>query len=92
MVVFKKIPDNNSGSEQEGFVAASAEALNEFGAATAEVLGQFAMSYWPMVVAGMILFVLILRGFERAAIPVSIVAVLLQAWLLLGRLQQVEGF
>ena len=40
----------------------------------------------------MILFVLILRGYERTAIPVGIVAVLLQAWLLLGKWQQVEVF
>jgi len=81
MPVFKKIPDDNSGAAQE-----------EFGAAAAEALGQFAMSYWPLVLAGMILFVLILRGYERAAIPVGIVAVLLQTWLLLGRWQQVEVF
>ncbi len=81
MPVFKKIPDDNSGAAHE-----------EFGAAAAEALGQFAMSYWPLVLAGMILFVLILRGYERAAIPVGIVAVLLQTWLLLGRWQQVEVF
>ena len=92
MIVFKKAPDSNSGSAQEEFRAAAAEALEEFGAATAETFGQFAMSYWPLVLAGMILFVLIFRGYERAAIPVGIVAVLLQAWLLLRRWQQVEVF
>ncbi len=90
--MFKKIPDDNSGAANEEFGAAAAEAFEEFGAAAAEALGQFAMSYWPLVLAGMILFVLILRGYERAAIPVGIVAVLLQTWLLLGRWQQVEVF
>ena len=90
--MFKKAPDSNSGSEQGEFGVATAAALDEFGAVTAEALGQFAMIYWPMAVAGMILFVLILRGYERTAIPVGIVAVLLQAWLLLGRWQQVEVF
>ena len=44
MPVFIKIPDDNSESAQEGFGAGAVEALDGLGAATAEALGQFAMS------------------------------------------------
>jgi hypothetical protein len=67
MADFKKIPDGDTGA-------------GPFDAIDAEMLGQFAATYWPVVLGGLVLFVLILRGNERAAIPVAIVVVLLQAW------------
>ncbi len=70
MADFKKIPDGDSGGGPGG----------PFDAITAEMAGQFAATYWPVVLGGITLFVLILRGNERAAIPVAIVVVLLQVW------------
>ena len=67
MAKFKKIPDSDS-------------VPGPFDAFTAEVAGQFAATYWPVVLGGVILFVLILMGKERVAIPVAAVVVLLQAW------------
>jgi hypothetical protein len=67
MAEFKKIPGGGSGD-------------GPFDAITAEMAGQFAATYWPVVLGGITLFVLILRGNERAAIPVGAVVVLLQAW------------
>ena len=66
MADFKKIRDDGSGGP--------------FDAITAEMLGQFAATYWPVILGGIALFALILSGNERAAIPVAIVVVLLQAW------------
>ncbi len=67
MADFKKIPDGGSG---EG----------PLDAITPEMLGQFAATYWPVILGGITLFILILMGKERAAIPVGAVIVLLQAW------------
>ena len=67
MAEFKKIPDSDSGA-------------GPFDAITAEMAGQFAAIYWPVILGGITLFVLILKGNERAAIPVGAVVVLLQAW------------
>ncbi len=67
MAEFKKIPDGDSGG-------------GPFDAITAEMAGQFAATYWPVILGGITLFVLILRGNERAAIPVGAAVVLLQAW------------
>ncbi len=67
MAEFKKIPDGDS-------------VPGPFDAFTAEVARQFAATYWPVVLGGVILFVLILMGKERVAIPVAAVVVLLQAW------------
>ena len=53
---------------------------NPFDAITAELVGQIAATYWPVILGGITLFVLIVRGHERAAIPVAIVVALLQAW------------
>lgn len=71
MAEFKKNP--NAG-----------EVPGPFDAFPAEALGQFAMDYWPVVLGGLTLFILILGGKEKVAIPVGIIAALLQAWLLLG--------
>lgn len=73
MADFKKIPDDNSGGE----IAALTDAV---GAA----LGYFAIAFWPLALGGIALFLLILRGYERTAIPVGIAAVLLQVWLTFG--------
>jgi len=67
MAEFKKIPDSDSGG-------------GPFDAITAEMLGSIAATYWPVILGGITLFVLILRGNERAAIPVGAAVVLLQAW------------
>ena len=48
----------------------------------AEAFGQFALTYWPVVLGGLALFILIIAGKEKAAIPVAAVVVALQAWLL----------
>ncbi len=69
MAEFKKIPKPESDSGG-----------GPFGAITAELAGQFAATYWPVILGGITLFVLILKGKERAAIPVGAVVVLLQAW------------
>jgi len=68
MADFKKIPEGKSGGE------------NPFDVVAADILGQVAATYWPAVLGGITLFVLILRGKERAAIPVAVAIVLLQAW------------
>jgi hypothetical protein len=73
MAGFKKSPDSQSGGPL-------AELLDSI-AATA---GQFALSYWPLVGGGLILFLLIVLGKERTAIPVGIAVVLLQAYLSFG--------
>lgn len=39
---------------------------------------------WPLLVGGLILFIMILKGWERAAIPVGLVVILAQAWLTYG--------
>ena len=67
MAEFKTAPDSDSVGER-------------FDALTAAMAGQFAATYWPVILGGIILFVLILKGKERAAIPVGAVVVLLQAW------------
>jgi hypothetical protein len=67
MAEFKKAPDSDSGS-------APIEVFNP------ELLGQIAATYWPMILGGITLFLLILMGKERAAIPVAAAIVLLQAW------------
>ena len=67
MADFKKIPDSDSGA-------------GPFDAITAEMLGQFAATYWPVILGGIMLFVLILKGNALAAIRVGIVVALLQAW------------
>ncbi len=67
MAEFKKIPDSESGG-------------GPLDAVNAEMAGQVAATYWPVVLGGLVLFGLILRGNERAAIPVAIVVVLLQGW------------
>ena len=66
MAIFQKTPDGGPDGPFETF--------------TPEVLGQFAGTFWPAILGGITLFVLILLGKERAAIPVAVVAVLLQAW------------
>ena len=48
----------------------------------AEAFGQFALTYWPAVLGGLALFILIIAGKEKAAIPVAAIVVALQAWLL----------
>ncbi len=53
-----------------------------FDAFNAESFGQIAMTYWPVLLGGLTLFMLILAGKEKAAIPVAIVIVALQLWLL----------
>ncbi|MHA1528126.1 MAG: hypothetical protein ACTSVG_03830 [Alphaproteobacteria bacterium] len=67
MAEFKKVPDSESGG-----------GLTEV--FDPELLGQIAATYWPAVLGGITLFVLILIGKERAAIPVAAAIVLLQAW------------
>ena len=66
MAIFQKTPDEGPEGPFDVF--------------TPEVLGQFADTFWPAILGGITLFVLILLGKERAAIPVAVVAVLLQAW------------
>jgi hypothetical protein len=73
MAGFKKSPGDQSGG-----------ALAEFIDAVAATAGQVALSYWPLVGGGLILFLLIVLGRERTAIPVGIAVVLLQAWLSFG--------
>lgn len=66
MAEFKKIPDGSGGGP--------------FDALTPEVLEQVAATYWPVVLGGITLFVLIVMGRERTAVPVAAVVVLLQVW------------
>lgn len=39
---------------------------------------------WPLIVGGVILFLMILKGWERAAIPVGLAVILVQVWLTYG--------
>ena len=66
MAEFKKTPDGGSGGP--------------FDVVSPEMFWQLAGTYWPVILGGITLFALILRGKERAAIPVAVVVVLLQAW------------
>ncbi len=66
MAGFKKAPGNSGGGS--------------FDAITAEMVGYVAATYWPAILGGITLFVLIVKGKERAAIPVGAVIVVLQAW------------
>jgi hypothetical protein len=54
MAEFKKIPDGGSGDGPFDFI-------------TAEAAGQIAMSYWPAILGGITLFILIILGRERVA-------------------------
>ncbi|HUS53590.1 MAG TPA: hypothetical protein VMY41_06245 [Thermohalobaculum sp.] len=73
MADFKKIPDDNSG-----------EPFFEFNDSASEMLGQFAIIFWPLALGGIAVFLLLFRGYERTAIPVGIAAVFLQAWMMFG--------
>jgi len=70
MADFKKIPD--------------VESPGLLDSVDVEALGQFAMSYWPALLGGITLFILILMGKERTAIPVGIAVALMQGWLIFG--------
>ena len=65
MAGFKKAPDSQS---VDGL----------FNANTAEMVGWFATTYWPVVLGGVILFVLVFRGYARVAYLCGIAVVLLQ--------------
>ena len=67
MAKFKKIPDGRSG---DSLIAPD----------IAEMVGEFATTYWPVVLGGLILFVLVFRGYARVAYTFGIIVVLLQAW------------
>lgn len=73
MAGFKKVPDSNSDAEYSEFVQAAVATV-----------GEIALSYWPLLGGGLCLFVLIVMGRERTAIPVGIAVVILQAWLSFG--------
>jgi hypothetical protein len=49
-----------------------------------EALGQFAMAYWPVLLGGISLFLLIVLGKERIAVLVGILVVLMQGYLIFG--------
>ena len=70
MAVFKKSPESRDS-----------EPIEAFGVGP-EALGAFAATYWPVVLGGITLFLLIALGKERTAIPVGIAVVVLQAWML----------
>ena len=67
MPAFKKIPDSHTGNSL-------------FDTITAEMAGEFATTYWPVVLGGLLLFVLVFRGYDRVAYTLGILVVLLQAW------------
>lgn len=71
MAEFKKVPGGDSGN-------------GPFESISAEALGQFAMTYWPAILGGITLFILIAMGKERIAIPVGIAVAVLQGWLVFG--------
>lgn len=73
MAEFKKTP----GSDAQG-------PGDVFGDAVVDLVSYFAASFWPMIIGGIILFVMIVSGYERSAIPVGIAVILLQGWLTLG--------
>jgi hypothetical protein len=73
MAGFKKSPDDHSGGPLAEFIDSAASAV-----------AQLAISHWPLVIGGITLFLLIVLGRERTAIPVAIAVVLLQAWLSFG--------
>lgn len=48
--------------------------------ATVSLLGDMAGGFWPAMLGGLILFVLILKGEQQAVIPLAGGVMLLQAW------------
>jgi hypothetical protein len=73
MAEFKKIPDGASDGKFAELVSSAAA-----------VAGEIATSYWPLIGGGLCLFLLIILGKERTAIPVGIAVLALQAWLSFG--------
>lgn len=51
-----------------------------FDGANWSAIGDAANEFWPLFLGGVLLLLLIVRGDEKAVIPVLGVAVLLQAW------------
>jgi hypothetical protein len=73
MADFKKTPGGASDGK-----------FSEFVSSTAAMVGEIATSYWPLIGGGLCLFLLIILGKERTAIPVAIAVLALQAWLSFG--------
>lgn len=55
-----------------------------YGDEVAQLVMMVVDAVWPLMIGGLILFVMILKGWERAAIPVGIAVILAQAWLTYG--------
>jgi hypothetical protein len=47
---------------------------------TGDLVGHMGATYWPLLLAGVLLLILVLRGEARAVLPVLGFALLLQAW------------
>ena len=54
--------------------------LIDLSAGTGDLLGQMSTTYWPLLVGGLFLVILMMRGEVRAALPIAGLAVLFQAW------------
>ncbi len=48
--------------------------------ATLSALGDLANGFWPLLLGGVVLLILLLRGEQAAVIPLAGGAILLQAW------------
>lgn len=55
-----------------------------FGDQFVELATALVGAVWPLIIGGVILFAMILKGWERAAVPVGIVVAAAQLWLLYG--------
>lgn len=55
-----------------------------FGDDVADIAMQVTSHIWPLMIGGLILFLMIVKGWERAAIPVGICVAAAQLWLMYG--------
>ncbi len=69
----KKAP----GADARGPVDLYGDEILEYATAIAGTL-------WPVLIGGVILFLMIVKGWERAAVPVGLIVAVTQLWLLYG--------
>jgi len=54
--------------------------LIDLSAGTGDLLEQMSTTYWPLLIGGLVLVILMMRGEVRAALPIAGLAMLFQAW------------
>ena len=73
MAEFKRALGSDSGGPAEGLGFG-------FDGATMAALGDASAAFWPLILGVVIVLLMIIRGDEKAVIPVAGGVVLLQAW------------